>query len=150
MADKKVSELVEATSAALADVFLVVQSGTSKRITKANLFKLFETADVVGQILSRKTHETLSASSAISATLHHTFIDNSLGNTLAFTLAAGVEGMTKTVALKANAGAEVIVVTVTDGLGFTTFSLTNVGDSVTLHFVNGTWVVVGKHGAIIA
>ena len=149
MADKKVSELVEATSAALADVFLIVQGGLSKKISKTNLFKDLESLSVTGQVSQWKTHETLMNSGAVSVTSHTTFLNNgSVGSTLAFTLAAGTEGMTKVIACASNVGT--ITLTVTAGLGFTTVTFPTSGSALTLHYINGVWVIVGSNNVVIA
>lgn len=148
MADKKVSELVEATSAALVDVFLIVQGGLSKKISKTNLFKDLESLSVVGQVSQWKTHETLLNSGAVSVTSHTTFLNNgSVGSALAFTLAAGSEGMTKVIACAGNVGT--ISLDVTAGLGFTTVTFNDTGSSLALHFVNGVWVIVGSNNVSI-
>lgn len=149
MADNKVSQLVEATSAAVADVFLIIQNGVSKRITKANLFKSLESLDVVGQVLDKKTFETLTNNGVVSTSLHTTFLNNSgVASTLAMTLAAGVEGMTKVISCVGNVGT--ITVTVTNGLGFTTITLPAAVSAVTLHYVNAKWVVTGSNNVTIA
>jgi len=144
MADKKLSELVETTSASAADVFLIVQSGTSKKITKASLFS---TLDVAGKCLAQKTHETLVAAGSVSTTLHTTFISVGVGS-FTFTLAASEEGMTKTIACSGTAGT--IAVTVLNGLGFGSVALTAVGSTITLRFVNGDWIIVGSHNVVIS
>jgi len=144
MADKKVSELAEATSAAQADVFLLVQGGVSKKISKLNLFS---TLDVAGKCLSRKTHETLVASGVVSTTVHTTFINVGAG-IYDMSLAAGEEGMIKTVACSGNAGT--ITLTVPAGLGFTTVGVTGVGSTITMHFVNGAWTIIGSHNVVIS
>lgn len=148
MADQKLSQLVEATSVGLTDVFLVVQGGVSKKVTKTNLFANLETLNVVGKVQSWKTFETLTNSGIVSTDLHVSFINNStVSSTLAMTLAAGVEGMTKILACQTNLGT--IGVTVTGGLGFTTITLVTHA-TITLHYVNGLWVVVSNNGATLA
>lgn len=134
MADRKVSELVEATSAAIADVFLMVQGGVSKRIAKANLFK--------------NTIETLTTVTIVDPTIDTTVIDNTAGNTLSLTLAAGTEGMMKTIILKANTG--IITLTASNSVGFASIGFVAAGDTVTLHYAGSVWSIVGKNGVIIA
>ena len=149
MADNRVSQLNEATSAGTADVFLIVQGGASKRITKANIFKSLESLDVVGQVLDKKTFESLSNSGAISTTLHTTFLSNNAAmSTLAMTLAAGVSGMTKVISCSANLGT--ITLTVTNGSGFSTITFSAAVSAVTLHYVNAHWVVIGSNNVVIA
>ena len=148
MADKKVSELLEATSAGVADVFLIVTGGLSKRITKTNLFKLMESLDVVGLTTIWKTHETLSNSGAVSTSVHTTFLNNGNTGVVTFSLGAAAGGTTKIITCTGNLG--IINLSIVGGLGVSAVTFAGVGSSITLHFVNGSWVVIGSHNVTIS
>ena len=47
MADQKISELVAATSAAGADLLNIVQGGSNKKLTVANLFANLDTPVII-------------------------------------------------------------------------------------------------------
>jgi hypothetical protein len=148
MADKKVTELVEATSAQAADVFLLVQGGVSKRITKTNLFGVLDSLNITGKSLINKTHETLSSPGSLSTTIHTSFLRNSGVGSITATLQNAEEGMTKTIACVENNGT--LIVTTTYGLGFGSVSFLGVGSSITLHFIDGLWVIVGNHNVTVS
>ena len=49
MADQKISELVAATSAAGADLLNIVQGGSNKKLTVANLFANLDTPVIINE-----------------------------------------------------------------------------------------------------
>lgn len=65
------------------------------------------------------------------------------------TLAAGVEGQVKVLALYLSAGSIVVQVASAGWLngGTGTITLNNTGDTVTLKVINGRWFCIGKYGA---
>jgi hypothetical protein len=92
--------------------------------------------------------QNLSGPGAVSVTKGRTAITTTGAD--AFTLAAGTDGAKKSIYLAVRVGNATI--TPTGLLGFTTITLTAVGQGVTLVYDSNLakWVIVGNHGATIA
>ena len=95
------------------------------------------------------TAQSLSGAGAVNVTTTTTlFTSGATGDAL--TLADGVAGQIKTVIYVAEAaGADTGVLTPTNRLGYSSITLTNVGDSVTLQFTGTAWAVLSAHGATV-
>lgn len=145
MADQKTSQLVEATSVADADLFLLVQNGVSKRLPKSTLFDSVGGLNVSGKSTTWKTHETVTSTVALSVVSHTSFLNNSTGSVISPTLGAGAEGFTKILVCK-NAVSN-ISISVPTGVGFTLLTFTAVGQSVALHYIDSSWVILSNNGA---
>ncbi len=94
------------------------------------------------------TPDTRSGPGAVSITTSATKLVTT-GTLDALTLANGAtEGQIKTIAHTTDGGSAVL--TPTSGSGFTTVTFTNVGESVTLQWFTGGWVIISIRGAVAA
>lgn len=141
MADAKVSELTSATSAGGSDVFYVVQSNTSKKITAANLFGNISNPTLTGNVFIGGTPQSLGAPGIISITTPITHLSSdAIGGTLQ--IPTGTQGQTKFLVMTATEGGAYTVAT-SNVAGNATITFDNVGDTSTLLFTNSKWFVVG-------
>lgn len=90
--------------------------------------------------------QSLVGPGAINVTVPLTQISTEAAD--AFTLADGKEGQLKTIVMIADLGNG--VVTPANASGFTTITFSAVGQSATLMFTNGAWVVISLNGAVAA
>lgn len=158
MADKKISELQAATSAASADLLHIIQGGTNKKLTVANLFGDIDTNVKLDGYLALKgtaqdavysgTNVVLETSSAVSnLTSGATGTSDST-----YGLADGNEqGQIKVLVFKTD-GTDDAVVTPTNLLGGTTITFADAGDTATLMWntAAAAWVVLATNGAVVA
>lgn len=120
--------------------FGTYQNGSSVTVTESNsALKPFN-----------NTSEDLD--NAAAASLSKTTSYFSTGGAETATLAAGVEGQIKVLAMKADGGDMVITVTnagwKTSGTGTITFD--TIGDACTLQYVSGKWFCIGNNGCAFA
>lgn len=148
MADQKISQLVAATAAAAADLLSIVQGGTNKKLTFANLFNNIDGDVALSGVLSLKgTPQTLTASGAVSLTTAITLFTPAAS--LAATLAdATKEGQIK-VLVQTNATANTVV-TPTTPSGFATLTFNAAGDTATLIWTNSKWNILSVNSVAIA
>jgi hypothetical protein len=94
--------------------------------------------------------EDLAASGAANLALTTSYFSTSTSETA--TLAAGVNGQIKTLAMYADGGDMVITVTnagwKTSGTGTVTFD--TIGDACTLQYINSKWFCIGNNGCVFA
>lgn len=139
MADTKVSALTAATSLNAADYLMLVQSGTSLKISIDNLALLMPT-----RVIINEASESLTTG-AIATNKLYTKIT---ANTSSFTLAAGTHGMMKEIVCD-TVTAGTATITVTSGYGFSTLVFDEVGESIKLKNINGNWFIVGNNNVLI-
>lgn len=99
-----------------------------------------------GILKSTGTPQTLTGAGAVNLTTDTTYLVTTGANAL--TLADGVQGQFKTIRMKTDGGDGTL--TPTSKEGFTTVTFNDVGDTVTLKFLDGKWNVVGYYGVTIA
>ena len=149
MADKKITALTESTALSTDDLFHVVDSPSSspsnKKISANNVFQKAPTfLGFSGTgIQTQTTGGTTTTQTATGGVIHYTS-----GGTgaEAVTLSNGTAGQMLTVIYIAQGGApDSIVITPSTKTGFSTITLTDLGDAATLHYVNDTlgWFLVG-------
>jgi hypothetical protein len=150
MADKRISELTAATTVNAADAFVLVQSGSTLKVSADVLLSNAPVSVVVKQTAEAP------ASGALSTTLAYSKVTPSVTNP-AYTLAAGptglaadAHGLYKTIVCETVASAGTAVVTVTGGKGFATLTFSDVGDAVVLRNVDGFWYIVGNNSVAVA
>ena len=141
MADQKLSELTAATSAAAADTIYVVQGGTSKNITVANLFADVDTDVKFGDTISIDDSETLTGAGAVSVAKTVTILSNPGANGT-LTIAAGSTGQIKILVMTSNTGTNTLTLDDTD-LGHDTVTFNEAGDTATLIYIGSKWWVIG-------
>lgn len=146
MADQKLSELTAATSAAAADTTYIVQGGSSKSITIANLFADVDTDVKFGDTISIDDSETLSGAGAVSVAKTVTILsDPGAAGTL--TIAAGSTGQIKIIVMTSNSASNALTLDDSD-LGHDTVTFDNKGDTATLIYIGSKWWVIGGSAAV--
>ena len=141
MADSKVSELLSTTSIGGGDLFYIVQSNVSKKITAANFFNSLGNVVLSGNINIGGTPQTLSAPGIISLTtpITHLSVD-AVGGTI--NIPAGTSGQTKYVVLVGSSGGA-YTINPANVAGYANVVFDRVGDSATILYTNNKWYVVG-------
>lgn len=140
MADKKISELVGATSVSAADVLPIVQGSVTNKVTVGTLHTDIRYSGVMA---STVTPETITA--GVVSVANETSLLN-VSTTANFTLGAGTLNQEKYLV---SIGAGTSTVTA-NGIGFTTISMTGIGKSVVLKYVGNAWAVIGNTGASVS
>ncbi|MCK5446292.1 MAG: hypothetical protein KAI73_11765 [Rhodospirillaceae bacterium] len=97
---------------------------------------------VLSTIVSTGVAETLSGAGAIPITARS--VDLTTGATDAMTIADGAVGQLLNLTHVSDGGSA--VVTPANGLGYTTITMADAGDSVQLEFKSGGWAVIGQGG----
>lgn len=150
MADQKISELGAATSGASADLLHIVQGGTNKKLTVANLFAGIDTnVKLDGYIAFKDTPQAITAAgstAAVDVVSPITEISSTSATTgaNALTLADGVQGQIKIITMIADTGD--VELTPDNLAGGTTLTFADVSDTVTLLFTNSNWVIISNVG----
>lgn len=90
--------------------------------------------------------EDLANGAAANLALSTSFFSTSAAETA--TLAAGVEGQIKVLAMRADSGD--MVITVTNAVWGTTITFNAIGQACTLLYINAKWFCIGNNGAVFA
>lgn len=143
MADKKISELTSASVVNSTDAFVIVQAGETRKISPEVLFK-----NVPVSVVSKEVPEVIE-NGAISIVIATTVIDSSAFNDVELTLAAGSNGIEKTIVCLNLIPSYKATVSVTNGRNVNSIQFNDPGDSVHLKYILGYWYVVGSKGVII-
>lgn len=146
MADQKLSELTAATSAAAADDLYLVQGGSSKSISVANLFADVDTNVKFGDTISIDDSETLTGAGVVSVAKTVTILSNPGANGT-LTITAGSTGQIKIIVMTSNTSSNVLTLDDTD-LGHDTVVFNEKGDTATLIYIGSKWWVVGGTAAV--
>lgn len=133
MADTKVSALTAATTLNLSDYFLLVQGGSSLKVSAETI-----ALKMPSRIIVNESAETITTG-AIATNKLTTKIAIA-DPAAAYTLAAGTHGMEKVIVCNATSGAAPsATVTVTSGSGFSTITFDSIGDIAYLKNIDGLW-----------
>jgi len=97
---------------------------------------------VVSQVANTGIAETLSGAGAVPITARS--VDLTSTSTDAWTLADGAVGQLLNVTMVVDGGTAVL--TPANGLGYSTITFADAGDSVQLEFKSGGWAVIGQGG----
>jgi hypothetical protein len=143
LADKKISELVSATTVNTTDYFPIVQGGTTLKLDMATFL-----SHLPAPAIELPAQES-PASGALSTAVKTSLITSATGATN-YTLAAGTHGMKKVIAAQTMGGSATAIVTVTSGTGFTTLTFNTAGDYVSLENINGFWFISGNTSVVAA
>ena len=100
-----------------------------------------------GYLRFSETPQTLTGAGAVDVTTAITWIVTTGTNTLS--LADGVEGQTKYIVMKTDAGAGTLS-TITSPANYSQIEFNDPGDSVNLLFTNAAWHIVGQYGVTIS
>lgn len=137
MSDAKVSELVTATSLGGSDLFYLVQTNTSKKITAATVFANAANAILSGRVSLGGTPQTLGAPGIVDINTPITQLTvDAIGGTL--NIPTGSNGQIKVVTMTAASGGTYTFNTANIA-GNVNVSLDSVGDTVVLFFTGGKW-----------
>ena len=99
-----------------------------------------------GYVKYTQTPQGLAGAGAVNLTTQITYIYTTGAN--AFTLADGVQGQTKQIVMRQDLGDGTL--TPTNLAGATTITFNDVGDTVSLMFLDGEWHIMGYYGVTIA
>lgn len=146
MADSKVSELTAATSVAASDVFYVVSSGDSKKVTTANIFKDVATATSFSGTVSLAGTNTMNSAGSISLTTNVTLITNPSA-TGVLSIGSGSSGQIKTIIMTNNTGGHTLSLQDSQ-LGHNQIDFVNAGDTAQLIYTNDRWYCIGGTAAV--
>lgn len=140
MADSKVSELTSASLVGGTDVFYIVQSNTSKKVTAATLFQNAANVVLKGNINYESSVQLLSAPGIIDLTkpITHLSADASGG---AIIIPAGTINQQKIIVMISTSGGSYTLTSNVANSDVITFA--NVGDTATLLFTNNKWFKIG-------
>lgn len=99
-----------------------------------------------GYVKYTQTPQSLTGAGAINLTTQITYVLTTGANAL--TLADGVQGQTKQIVMRQDLGDGTL--TPTNLAGATTITFNDVGDTVSLMFLDGEWHIMGHYGVTIA
>jgi hypothetical protein len=140
MADKKLSELVTATTANPTDLLYLAQSGVAKRLPFATLCESLSNVTVDGT-LKVTSEQTMQFPGMISANTTLTKLV-SLGASGSLSIESGYEGQIKLVVVTTYTGSGYFILN--SGLsGNTTVLFDKIGESAILLYSSNAWHVIG-------
>lgn len=140
MADSKVSELTSATSLGVSDLFYVVQSNTSKKITAAKVFENAANVTLKGNVNFDPSVQLLAAPGIIDLTKPVTQLTVGASNGT-LTLQTGTPGQLKILVMTSSSGGTYYVTS--NVASSANISFNNAGDTATLLFTNNKWYMIG-------
>ena len=140
MADSKVSDLTTATTVGSSDLFYLVQSNDSKKVTAATLFSSAANVTLNGNVNFQSGVQLLASPGIIDLRKPVTHLSSdSSGGTLV--LPAGTINQVKIVAMISTAGGAYTISSNIANSASVVFN--NVGDTATMMYTNGKWFVIG-------
>lgn len=139
MADKKISQLSPALSAASADLLVLAQGGDNKKLTVKNLFGNINTPIGITQTPETITGGAVGLTTAITTVTTITEANLTLDN--------GYHGQMKTIVMTDWNGNATLIPDAPGGYEKIIFN--SVGDTVTLIFLNSAWFVYAARGVQI-
>lgn len=140
MADSKLSELTSATSVGVSDVFYVVQSSTSKKVTAATLFANAANVTFKGNLNYDSTVQNLAAAGAIDLKKQITHLTAD-ANGGVISIPAGTASQQKILVMIGTSGGNYYINSNIAGSGNVIFD--RIGDTATLLYTNSYWYVIG-------
>jgi len=146
MADSKVSELTSATSVGVSDLFYVVQSDTSKKVTAATMFANAANVTLKGNINLDSSVQTInSAGTSVDLTkpVTHLAADASGGS---IAIPSGTVNQIKYITMISTSGGSFAISANIANSQTITFSA--VGKTAQLLYTNGKWHMVGGTATI--
>lgn len=146
MADSKVSDLTAASSLGGSDVFYLVQSNTSKKLTASTLFSNASNVTLKGNLNFESTVQLLSSPGIVDLTkpITHLSVDAS-GGTL--TLPNGTVNQQKIICMISNGGGSYTMGSNIAGNANVVFN--NIGDTATMLYTNSKWFFIGGTANVV-
>lgn len=146
MADSKVSELTAASSLGGSDVFYLVQSGASKKITASTVFSNASNVTLKGNLNFESTVQLLSSPGIIDLTkqVTHLSVDASGGT---ITIPPGTTNQQKIICLISSAGGTYTMNSNVAGNANVIFDV--VGDTATMLYTNSKWFFIGGTANVV-
>lgn len=147
MADKKISALNAASTVGVGDYLVIVQGTDTLKCDVATFL-----AKAPAPLVSQAATETV-ASGALSKTVQVSRVSAPASANVNYTLAAPVgadKNAEKVIVATAVTNTYTVIVTVTGGVGVSTITFSDAGETVHLREVDGSWFVIGSHGVVIA
>lgn len=146
MADKKISELVAATTIAATDILPIVQTNSTKKVSISTLFNNIPTnIKYSGIKVETGTPDIPTTNIAIDTAI--SYLVNTTASAINLSLANGIQGQEKTL-IATNITANVLV-TPTNFANGTSIIFTNTGQTAKLLFVNSKWYILSIYGATV-
>lgn len=146
MADSKVSELTAATSLGGSDLFYLVQTNTSKKITAANLFANAANVTLKGNVNLDSSVQTLAAPGIIDLKKPVTHLRSDATGGIV-SLPTGTTNQLKIIVMTVNTGGTFKITNNTAYSGNITFN--GVGDSATMLYTDNKWFMIGGTATIV-
>jgi hypothetical protein len=146
MADSKVSELTSATSVGVSDLFYVVQSDTSKKVTAATVFANVANVTLKGTINLDTSVQTISTAGTmvdLTKPVTHLVADASGGS---ISIPSGTANQIKYITMITTTGGSFAISANIANSQTITFNA--VGKSAQLLYTNGKWHMVGGTASI--
>jgi hypothetical protein len=140
MADSKVSELTSATSVGGSDLFYLVQSNTSKKVTADVLFDNIANSTLKGTISLDSSVQTLAAGGIVNITNTITHLSTDATNA-SISIPAGGTNQLKIITMIATTGGAYTLIGNVAGSANVIFN--QVGDTATMLYTNNKWHVIG-------
>jgi hypothetical protein len=145
MADKKISELVVATSVSSTDVLTIVQDNQTKQVSIETLFSNASSIKTNGSFSIDNSSPVLSTGGVIPLTSFLSIISNSTDSQANFSIESANNGMFKLISVGDVVGPISINV---NGNNFTYINFVSSG-SCLLHFNSNEWHIVANNGGVI-
>lgn len=148
MADSKVSDLTAATSVGGSDVFYIVQTNTSKKVTASTLFANAGNVTLKGNVNLDSSVQLLASPGLIDLSKPVThFSSDASGGTC--TLPNGTANQLKILVMLATSGGTFRISSASSNLGFTgNIVFDAAGDTATMLYTNSKWFMIGGTASI--
>ncbi|MFZ9610546.1 MAG: hypothetical protein ACO294_07570 [Methylococcales bacterium] len=146
MSDSKVSELTSATSLGVSDLFYVVQSNASKKVTAATLFANAANVTISGNLNLQSTVQSVTSGGTtidLTKPVSHLTADNTGG---VLTLPPGTTNQIKYLVMIATSGGSYTISSNVANNQTITFNA--VGKTAQVLYTNGKWYMVGGTASI--
>lgn len=136
---EKVKEIIDAINALNTSI-------TTEDMTVSDDLSVAGDTTIAGLLYLTGTPQTLTGAGAVNLTTKVTLLVTTGANAL--TLAAGTTGQIKIITMKTDGGDGTLTPT---GLrGGTTITFNDVGDTVTLMYVDSAWIILSNFGCTVA
>lgn len=141
MADKKISDLTEATSLTAdgSDLLVLVQGGTTKKVKSKTLLQ--------GDPVS----ESIVANGAFSTTKLYTKFTSTTSTGVTYTLAAGLHGQRKNIVCSSYVSGTAVCTVTSGAMATLTWPASSAAAKAAVELINidAVWYIVGNNGVTV-